>query len=212
MRARHRNTPSPLRMALFSQADTPGQISLPNAVVEVGTILELATGYRISISTLGGSDATVQNVLTSMESSSWFHIACHGSQIYDTPMNSALLLRDGDLRLSTISTTRLPQAVFAFLSACHSAGGADPARPNEAMHLAAGFQFAGYGSVIGTMWALDDSVGPAVARRVYEHLFRSGGETTSSSDAAEALHLSIKVLRDSGASLSQWVPFIHMGV
>jgi hypothetical protein len=44
---------------------------------------------------------------------------------------------------------------FAFLSAFHAASGLKEL-PGEAMHLAAGLQFAGFPSVIATMWGISD--------------------------------------------------------
>ncbi|KAG1766226.1 hypothetical protein EV702DRAFT_981031, partial [Suillus placidus] len=52
---------------------------------------------------------------------------------------------------------------FAFLSAFHTAVG-DEQTPDEVIHLAAGLQFSGFKSVVGTLWEVDD----AVAKHVVE--------------------------------------------
>ncbi|KAG1771711.1 hypothetical protein EDD22DRAFT_815570 [Suillus occidentalis] len=46
-------------------------------------------------------------------------------------------------------------AKFAFFSGCHTA--IDEEMPDEIIHLAAGLQFLGFNSVIGTLWAVDDA-------------------------------------------------------
>jgi CHAT domain-containing protein len=51
----------------------------------------------------------------------------------------------------------IPHAEFAFLSACHTAV-SDEETPDEVILLAAGLQFSGFKSVIGTLWEVDDAV------------------------------------------------------
>jgi CHAT domain-containing protein len=41
------------------------------------------------------------------------------------------------------------------------------------MHLAAGIQFAGYTSVVATMWKICDEDAPKVADHTYRYLFRN---------------------------------------
>ena len=50
----------------------------------------------------------------------------------------------------------------------------DEGLSDEAIHIAAGMLFAGYGGVVGTMWSISDKLAPVVARDVYEQLFRDG--------------------------------------
>lgn len=70
--------------------------------------------------------------------------------------------------------------------------------------------FAGFRGVVATLWSMDDEDGPVVSEVYYRHLFQSQGVDTR--NAAIALHLAVEKLRDSGASLTRWVPFIHVGV
>jgi CHAT domain-containing protein len=53
-----------------------------------------------------------------MEESNWLHLACHGIQKSIEPIESAVLLHNGDLKLEKITNIRLPKAKFAILSAC----------------------------------------------------------------------------------------------
>ncbi|KAG1764142.1 CHAT domain-containing protein [Suillus occidentalis] len=65
-------------------------------------------------------------------------------------------MRDLPLSLLDITQMDLSQHEFAFLSACETAVG-DIATPDEVIHLAAGLQFAGVKSVVGTLWKVNDS-------------------------------------------------------
>jgi CHAT domain-containing protein len=62
---------------------------------------------------------------------------------------------------------RLPNAEFAFLSACHSAAGDNLGTPNEVIHLAAAMQFCGFRSIVGTLWAMEDVDGQDIAQDFY---------------------------------------------
>ena len=58
------------------------------------------------------------------------HLACHASwQNLEKPLNSGIHLHDGVLELSAITKKNLPNADFAFLSACQtSTGGRESSR------------------------------------------------------------------------------------
>jgi len=81
-------------------------------------------------------------------------------------MKSALSLHDGHLELSEIAAKKLSYGQFAFFSACQAASGLKDL-PGKAMHLAAGLQFAGFPSVIATMWNICDADAPDVADHIY---------------------------------------------
>jgi hypothetical protein len=58
-----------------------------------------------------------------------------------------------------------------------------------------------------------DKDGPTITYSFYDHLFRkSGGNVPDIAQAAEALQLAVKQLRDDGCSFKRWVPFIHLGL
>jgi CHAT domain-containing protein len=161
---------------------------------------------------LNGSDATVTRVLSALDSFSWVHFACHGSQHPAFGMKSAFALHDGPLELSEIASKNLPSARFAFLSACHAAAGLKDL-PGEAMHLAASLQFAGFPSVVATMWSICDDDGPTVAEHTYKHLFRNGLQALDPSEAATALNRAILSLRENPeVTVDRWAPFVHFGI
>ncbi|KDQ63430.1 hypothetical protein JAAARDRAFT_695220 [Jaapia argillacea MUCL 33604] len=180
---------------------------LPNATKEIQVIQNLVPSS--SLISLENQAATVETILAYLPDIQWWHLACHGKQDNDSPLNSSFLLIDGNLTLEKILQQKLPNAQFAFLSACETATG-DNGLPDEATHLAAGLMFAGFQSIIATLWSIHDKDGPIIAHSVYSHLFRKGN-TSDVKNIAQALHLAVLELYSSSVSFERWVPFIHMG-
>jgi CHAT domain-containing protein len=81
--------------------------------------------------------------------------------------------------------------------------------PDEVMSIASAMLFAGFGGVVGTLWAIADADGPAMSEAFYTHLFR--GKDVDTRDAAISLHLAVKKLRSDNTPLIRWVPFVHLG-
>jgi CHAT domain-containing protein len=159
---------------------------------------------------LMGHQATVDAVKIQLQNCSWVHLACHGRQKPGDPRKSHLLLYEGDLELETILRMPSLNAQFAFLAACQTVMG-DAALVNESFHLGSGFIAAGFRSIIGTMWSMNDDDGQTVAEIVYSHLFRDGRQPQAF-DAAEALQLAVKELKHRKIPYQRWIPFIHIGV
>ncbi|KIM91726.1 hypothetical protein PILCRDRAFT_811016 [Piloderma croceum F 1598] len=203
-----------LKLLAISQPDTPGQRAIPKSTQEVQRVIEAArsAGWaQEDIVHLHGIDASVDCVSDALETCAWVHFACHGSQDPIMGTKSAFALHDGQLELGQIASKRL-SGQFAFLSACHAASGLKEL-PGEAMHLAAGLQFAGFPSVIATMWGISDEDAPKVADHAYHYLFRNGVEGLDPSDAATALNRAVLRLReDPDVTLNRWAPFIHFGI
>jgi tetratricopeptide (TPR) repeat protein len=210
----------PCRMLLIGQAETPGQKPLPSTTKELDVICERARLHDVvAVARVEGPDALQDTILEKLKDATCVHFACHGHQ--DQTRNgliSALYVHDGPILLPTLASRQLPRADFAFLAACHSASGSE-VMPDEAMHIAAGMQVAGFRSVIATMWAMDDSTGPFVAEKVYGRLLRNGPDGFDSTEAAVSLNEAVCALRkvkdEHGTpqyELESWVPFIHIGV
>ncbi|KAJ6553714.1 hypothetical protein DFH09DRAFT_1366096 [Mycena vulgaris] len=201
------------KMLAIIQPEMPGDRRLDLRY----TLEELATIERYVpwLTKLGTKEepTSVERVLSLLSGTSFVHFACHGSQDLVNPLESALLLGDGDLKVSKIMQTPIQDASLAFLSACETAMG-DKNVPDEAMHLAATMLFAGFRGVVGTMWAMHDEDGPEVVDVFYNHIFGTSREShPDSTKAAEALHLAVKKLRtEKKASFQRWVPFIHLGL
>ncbi|KAJ7930623.1 CHAT domain-containing protein [Mycena leptocephala] len=201
------------KMLAVIQHEMPGnrRLDLPFALKELDTIER----YVPWLTKLGTKEepTSVGRVLSLLPDASFVHFACHGTQDLVNPLESALLLGDGDLKVSKIMQNSIQNASLAFLSACETAMG-DENVPDEAMHLAATMLFAGFRGVVGTMWTMDDEDGPKVVDVFYNHIFGTGREShPDSAKAAEALHLAIKNLRtEKKVSFRRWVPFIHLGL
>jgi CHAT domain-containing protein len=146
-----------------------------------------------------------------MKDCNWLHLACHGTQKPQDPTKSALILQDGHLTLEEIIKLNLPKAEFAFLSACQTTTG-DEELSEEAVHIAGGMLLAGYQGVVATMWSIKDDLAPEVTDEFYR-LIMEDGQRPDSRKAAEALHMSVQKLRKkAGVSLTDWIPFVHLGV
>ncbi|KAG2138081.1 CHAT domain-containing protein [Suillus bovinus] len=74
-----------------------------------------------SFSKITSIDATKSRVLRALRDNTWFHLACHGTQRFDEPFESAFLMRDQRLSLLDITQMDLSRHQFAFLSACETA-------------------------------------------------------------------------------------------
>jgi len=164
-----------------------------------------------SVRIMENEEATHGAVLLELPKHSWIHIACHGHQDGKEPLKSRFRLQDRPLTIQDIMNARLPNAEFAFLSACHSATG-DANTPDESLHLAGALQFVGFRSVVGTLWAMGDEIGPDSAEAFYAYMFRdSKGEGADLKDAAVGLSKVIQVLRTKKVPVDRWTNFIHVG-
>ncbi|KAJ7288643.1 CHAT domain-containing protein, partial [Mycena rebaudengoi] len=206
-------TPStnPLHIGLVGVTHTGPQRDqeLPGVEEEITKISSIA-GERYQVQSLIGENATVASVKQTLQECAWMHLACHGEQNIMEPPKSCLQLYGGTLELETILQMSLPNAEFVFLAACQTAKG-DASLVNESFHLGGGFLAVGFQGAIATLWSMMDEDGPVVAETVYSHLLGSGHRPRAS-DAAKALQLAVRRLRDAGVPYEHWVPFIHLGI
>ncbi|PVF91893.1 TPR-like protein [Serendipita vermifera] len=191
------------------QPSAPGGASIPNTKKELECIKRRLVNRKHDV--LKGPQGIKSRVIRGMKESNWVHLACHGSQRQDQPTKSGLILEDGHLTLEEIIKLDLPNAEFAFLSACQTTTG-DEALSEEAVHIASGMLLAGYRGVVATMWSIQDDIAPKVADDFYRHIMADKGRPDSRK-AAEALHYSIQRLRKKrGIALTSWIPFVHIGI
>ncbi|KAG1895828.1 CHAT domain-containing protein [Suillus fuscotomentosus] len=183
------------------------------ALLAVDSELELvhklvpATANRTTIS---GNAATRAGALEALQQNTWVHLACHGKQDPKQPYDSHFVMRDEHLTLLDIMERHVPQAEFAFLSACHTAVG-DEETPDEVIHLAAGIQFSGFKSVVGTLWEVDDSVAKHVVEAFYGYMFgdlKDGG-VMDCTKAAWALNCATHAVKTK-VPLEQRMVFVHI--
>jgi len=170
----------------ISQPATPHHNTLPGTVTEIRAIKNHLSNEKMLW--LNHQEATVHSVLSALDNHSIVHFACHAVQQIEDPIKSAFSLYDGNLELATLMHKSFKNARLAILSACQTATG-DNELPEEAVHLAAGMLIAGFQSVIGTMWSIDDNDAPLLVDQLYANLFRRCTENNSSVlNSAYALH------------------------
>ncbi|KAG1740421.1 CHAT domain-containing protein [Suillus paluster] len=142
-------------------ADVDNELKLVHALIP----------SNVKFTNLSGGNATRAGALDALQRNTWVHLACHGKQDRQQPYHSCFAMRDEPLTLLDIMQNDAPQAEFAFLLACHTTIG-DEKMPDEVIHLAAGLQFSGFKSVIGTLWAVDDAVAKHIVEGFYHNMFK----------------------------------------
>jgi CHAT domain-containing protein len=136
------------------------------------------------------------------------------------PFNSCLILQDGPaatprvdkLTVRQISDANLERAGIAYLSACSTAEHRAEELVDEVIHLASGFQVAGFGHVIASMWSSDDEICAKMAKGFYGRLKDDSAVQRTNRAIAAAVHDSIMEIRSIslGTPLG-WAPYIHVG-
>jgi CHAT domain-containing protein len=113
---------------------------------EITRIVECATAAGMAVDTGNSITASAQLV-----SAQFIHVACHGIQDSEAPLKSRFCVVDGDVSVQELMNLDLKNAFLAFLSACETAKG-DQKQPDQTIHLAATMLFAGFSSVVATLW------------------------------------------------------------
>lgn len=194
-------------LLILGQSNTEGKKELPRAGDEVRRVRR----YSPKATTLEGPSGTRGAVLSGLLAHSWVHLVCHGHHDEAQPFSSHFSLHDGPLSLLDLIRKEAPRAEFAFLSACHSAG-VSKDMPDEHLHPAASMMLAGFKSVVATMWALDDGVGPDVAGAFYEEMLGEG-EPKGAADAAGVLRrVVLKLGKKRQIPFMQMINLVHCGM
>jgi tetratricopeptide (TPR) repeat protein len=155
LRAREGAVPIPreeLKAMLMAEPGNP-EIGVPlirGVEEEVQTVACLVQSASINVLNDTSTRASVFSVLDKLPDAHILHLACHGHQKED-PLQSCFTLNDGPLTISALMKLNLPNAMFAFLSACETAKG-DRKHSDQVVHLAASLLFCGFRSIIATMW------------------------------------------------------------
>ncbi|KAG2151608.1 CHAT domain-containing protein [Suillus bovinus] len=212
-RRSHERSPSVPFVAIGQNRPAGASFTLDAVEPELELVRKLLPpSPTVSFSKITSVDATKSRALCALRDNTWLHLACHGTQNIAEPFKSAFLMRDEPLSLLDITQTDLSQHQFAFLSACETAVG-DHYTPDEVIHLAAGLQFAGVKSVIGTLWKVNDSTVHRLVEAFYKNLCGNG--TMNSKRAARALHQAVLSLardKDNPLPLDQRILFVHIGI
>jgi len=183
---------------------------MPQAFEEMKTVRAVDT----QVTRLFSVKATPIAVLARLKDHRFVHIVCHGILEPGKPFESSFKLHRGErLLLLDIVRSQLPDAEFAFLSACHTAQLTEESMTDEVLHLAAAMQFCGFRSVVGTMWEMADTDGQGLARDFYSSVF---SDTTQGvryyERTAEALRDAVvKLRRKRNTTFERWVNYVHYG-
>lgn len=185
----------------------PAARPLPGASEEAAALARMLPGAR----RLTGEAATRDAVVAGLRDHAWLHFCGHGTAEPATPSGSRLLVHDHldhPLTVAGISRLDLPGAELAYLSACTTAR-TGFAVMDEALHLAGALQLAGFRHVVGTLWAIDDTVSVRIAERVYAGL---GAPHPVADRAAHAVRAAVREMRDRYPTTpSLWAAHIHAG-
>jgi len=184
--------------------------NMPQALKEMKVVQDTNT----QVTTLLSEKATPDAVLARLRDHPFAHIVCHGILEPGKPFETSFKLHRGKrLQLLDIVQSQLPDAEFAFLSACHTAELTDESMSGEVLHLTAAMQFCGFRSVVGTMWAMADIDGRDLARDFYKSVFSEETQGARYYErTAQALRDAVKNLRRKGGmTLERWVNFVHYG-
>jgi CHAT domain-containing protein len=192
--------------------------ALPEAQKEAEVISQIVPRHLMILTTQDETSSAdsvdarqADEILRLIPEATVLHLACHGIQNAGEPLKSGFIMHDKMMEVGDLMRLNLPKARLAFLSACETAQG-DMERPDEALHLAATMLYAGFKSVVGTMWSMGDVDGPIVAKTVYEELFAGDGEMLDFDIVPYALDAAVRKLRAQGLEPSRWAPYIHIGM
>lgn len=135
---------------------------LPGTLQEISTIKKFLDGKTTfsqekttNVIVLHGAQS--QALKEQLPDTGILHIASHGVQDPNDPLQSGFLMADGKLTIMELMKLDLPKAFLAILSACHTARG-DDKQPDQTVHLAATMLFLGFKSVVATLWYVLDIV------------------------------------------------------
>jgi tetratricopeptide (TPR) repeat protein len=199
-------------MTIVAVPDAPGSPPLVGVTREVGLLREM-----FPLATLLPSPGDAVNrddVIAALPKRNIAHFACHGLADLLNPADSRLLLHDHEeqpFTVAAIARLRLDHGELAFLSAC-STTESHPRHADEATHLTAAFQLAGYRAVIGTLWPVNDHAAPLITQGFYARLTRNGAAPPDPAAAALALHNAIRHHRAQRPAVpTQWAAYVHSG-
>lgn len=174
-------------LVLADPAPAPNYDPMPFTVLEKdAAVAALPHAPRALV----GSEAVLSAVLRELPRADVVHFACHGYAVLDDPLESALILAEGErLRLRDLLRVDL-RVRLAILSSCETSL---PGRqlPDEVVSLPTGVLQAGAAGIVATQWAVDDMAACMVVTEFYRR-WRHEGETP-----AEALRQAQRWVRDS---------------
>ena len=203
---------------IVTMPTTPGMAALRAVEKERRAIIQAIGEQKLTVDLNG---PTASDVLKHIEYCSIAHFACHGFMDHTDPSNSGLIFQKRNehesfeaelLTFQNISEANLKNAYIAYLSACSTAQNRVAQLADEVIHVASGFQTAGFRHVVGCLWPSNDAICFQIARGFYELLFSQKGMPRNDRDVAVALHGSIlKVKNENPRRPLLWAQYVHYG-
>ena len=193
------------RFVAIGQAKANGESELFSVGAELDKIGQRFDGLA-TFTRIDGEESCISRVVEELGKNEWVHLACHGLANRTQPFESAFALHNGHFTIQRIIGCDLNNPEFAYLSACHTTVG-DEESPDEAIHLASAMQFAGFRSVIGTMWAVDDGETNKITSMFYKHMVDESGRL----DHIRAAFALNKTMKSVNVPLDQRILYIHLG-
>lgn len=207
--------PGDAHLLLVTMPKTPGEKDLPYVGAEVSGIINATEGL---ISTKHLESPSSRDVLEHLGSFNAVHFACHGVSNAKTSSHSHLLLlkdsgeRADRLTVQDVSQNNNKLSQLAYLSASSTAQNSVLTLVDETIHIASGFQLAGFSHVLATLWPTESEVCKEVAIEFYRSLFNGQDKDAGHRKVGMAFHEAVKRARDKNPLLpSKWAPFVHMG-
>jgi tetratricopeptide (TPR) repeat protein len=186
---------------VVAMTQTAGAAPLPRAAAEAAAVAPLLGGQ---VTTLTDHSATPAAVRAALRQATRAHLACHAVADLADPASGALLLSGGRLTVRDIAALPWADRQLAYLSACTTAL-SEGLLADEGMHVASGFQLAGFAHVIGTLWRIDDDTAPTLAQDFYHSLSHGHPPVV-------ALHDAVRALRQRyPQSPALWGAYVHIG-
>ena len=193
------------RIVAIGQENAVGESKLFSVNSELAIVGQCVDGLATFTQTQG-SESCISRVAKEIGRNQWVHFACHGIPNREKPFESAFALHDGRFTIQRIILCEPQDPQFAYLSACHTTVG-DEESPDEVIHLASAMQFAGFRSVIGTMWAVDDGHTNQITSTFYRHMVDESGRL----DYTRAAYALNRTMRSVNVPLDQRILYIHLG-
>lgn len=170
---------------------------LPGAAREAEAVAALLDTKAVT-----GAEVTPERVLSALPDASYVHIAAHGISSAEDPIDGSFLaLSGGRLTARTIQELSLSRKPLVVLSACQTGLGG----PLEAgiIGLARGFILAGAGSVVVSLWNVDDEA--------TRHMLTGFVRELAEHAPAEALRRAQLASRARWPEPAYWAPFVAFG-
>lgn len=151
------------------------------------------------------SAATVDAVTTRLETATFFHISCHGEFVQGEPERTGLLLSSDDdhnivnlLRFSTLDLSKLRHAT---LIACWAADNfVLPGR--WVLSLPEVLWRAGAGSILASLWEVDEDVAERFVKMFYEQLLAHPPDV-----ALQKAQMQMRTTAGKGRDAKDWASF-----